>query len=343
MWTLKFKDNSNQYEAVFTGDGIFTTSSVLEEMIDFLLPHTPFVESTPVGPFAVPDLSVGYLAYAFVGPILKNYLQIKPDDWSIEGEGYEWPEDEEPEPGATFSYLDYLRNKREELANSCHAKDTGRFCETTGPAFPSQEVQRPLRPKAPKAYTQESEEWAASLTDEERKAAINYTGSADYVRFNKAATTGTPSAEVDALDSALAKAPKRDEAIRVYRRVGFYSPKPGEVSQLDLFIAKAKVGEEIAIGVPGSFISTSITPRYPVVTGQFSSVIFEINTRSGAAIGNVTQGGGTAKELEVLIPRNTKFRVVSIQKDVQFGPPPKLRGGLGDTMKRTVIQVEEVD
>lgn len=71
------------------------------------------------------------------------------------------------------------------------------------------------------------------------------------------------------------------------------------------------------------------------------SVMYEINTRRGAPIGNVTQGGGTAKEREILLPRDATFRVIGVQRDVQFGPPPKTRG-LGDTNKRLVIQVEEI-
>lgn len=227
-----------------------------------------------------------------------------------------------------------LQSSTVEFANPCHAPDTGRFCETDGPAFPSQDVQRPLNPKPPKNYHQESEEWISKLTEEERKAASDYTGSYLYGEINKNAVAGTSDPRVNALDSALAKAGKRETPIRVYRRVG--------VKDRDAFMASVEIGSEISLTQEGAFQSASITPRYPVITGwPTNSVLFEINTRSGAAIGDVTQGGGTAKELEVLIPRNTKFRVVGIQEDVQFGPPPKTRG-LGDTGKRLVVQVEEI-
>lgn len=231
-------------------------------------------------------------------------------------------------------YLRYRATRLEEFANPCHAPTTGQFCETDGPAFPSQDKQRPMAPKTPANYHQESEEWVEKLTPEEQKAAADYTGSYLYGEINRNAIAGTVDPRVDALDRAIEKAGTRGTPIRVYRRVGF--------KDRDAFLAQIKVGDVIPLAQPGAFQSASVTPRYPLATGwPTDTVVFEINARSGAAIGNVTQGGGTQKELELLLPRSARFKIVAIQPDVQFGNPPKTRG-LGDTNRRFVIQVEEV-
>lgn len=242
-----------------------------------------------------------------------------------------------PKPSSSNRFSNYLRYKAtllEEFANPCHAPDTGQFCETDGPSFPAQDNQRAMAPKPPKSYLQESEEWVEKLTPEEQKAATDYTGSYLYDEINRNAVAGTPDPRVDALDRAIEKAGIRDTPIRVYRRVGF--------KDRDAYLSQIKVGDVIPLAQPGAFQSASVTPRYPLATGwPTNSVVFEINARSGAAIGNVTQGAGTQKELELLLPRSARFKIIDIQPDVQFGNPPKTRG-LGDTNRRLVIQVEEV-
>lgn len=249
----------------------------------------------------------------------------------------------------SFSRLTQFYNENHDdhgrFAPADNSTEQGDIPASSGPAFPAADQQRPYAGKGYKGYDEESAQWVAKLTPEEQKAAGDYTGSADYERFNKEATEGNITPRVKALDDAIAKAGVREDPVRLYRRASFTGTgqmNEGAEQKRDSYADSLKPGDEISLARPNSFQSASITPRYPMATGWPPySIMYEINARSGAPIGNVTQGGGTQKEREVLLPRDATFRVIGVQRDVQFGPPPKTRG-FGDTNKRLVIQVEEI-
>jgi hypothetical protein len=365
MWTLTFSENDHKYQVIYTegNTGIFTDSSILDFLIETLTPQTEIVRSTPTGPTADLDISVGYLAYAFIGSILQEYFSIDPN-WTIEGTGYEWPQETEEGTTSVFSGIDYLRKRAQEFYNHHHG-EKGRFSESdgsnAGPAFEGPEVERPLNPKPPKEYFEASKTWEASLTDAERSAVIQYTGGYEYDPINKQAMTGESQINsmegrkhnyadtIKALDSAIAKAPELETPMRVYRAI------PAKVAGSALGPEGIKgiksitftPGQEISLAQPGAFQSTSATPRYPVARSfPGSSYIMEINTRHGAPIAGIA-GGGTVKEVELLIPRSARFKVVAIHENVQFGKPitrsDLKRGVEGPNPVYTVVQVEEIE
>lgn len=126
--------------------------------------------------------------------------------------------------------------------------------------------------------------------------------------------------------------------MRVYRSIGIGSYNEEQAKN---FTDSIKLGDVIPIAKEGAFQSTSVGTRYPVARSSPHSIMFEINATEGAPIGDITQGGGTAREAELLLPRNARFRVVGIQHNVQFGDVPKSSVWKNDNL-RTVIQVEQV-
>lgn len=323
MWTLTFSQFDHKYEAVFTGEGIYTNSSTLEEMIDYLLPITDYVQSTPTGPFGPVNLSVGYLAYAFVGPILTEYLEIDPN-WEITGEGYEWPEEQtEQEPeGSTFSYLDFLKDKRQQsFANTCHDQN-GKFCET--PGAPGHEEHR--------GPPSEDKTWQAALDHKDflnasQKAAIKWYGWAgsEYVN-NHLRGTETPvrnnpqrnEKTVQQIDKALASSPDLNGAT-LYR--GVHGKSKFALEQL----ANAKVGD---IYADDAYTSTTtdikhsrfFTNRSERVSIKPILVIKTKKTTKGLAVNE--------KEQEIILKRGTGLRVT--------GPSTKTEDGY------TLIPVEVI-
>lgn len=86
-----------------------------------------------------------------------------------------------------------------------------------------------------------------------------------------------------------------------------------------------------------NYQSTSIDPN-KAVSFATSEVILEIKAKSSIALGSVSSW---ESEREMLINRNTKFRVVSVDEQA----PYDARGGFGKRTERhfTVIQLEEID
>lgn len=302
MWTLTFEQENNKYEVSYTGEGLSTDHKILDYVIRDLLPITQFVQATPTGPFSeLTDLSVGYLAYAFVGPILSEYFDVGTKyNWDIQGEGYEWPQ--ETEEKAVFSGLDYLRKKILEFANTCHDAK-GQFCET--PGAPGHEDHR--------GAPSDDKTWQAALDHKDtlnatQKAAIKWYGWAgsEYVN-NHLRGTLTPvknspqknEQTIKQMDKALESSPDLNEAI-LYR--GVHGNSRFATEQL----ANAKVGDIYADDAYTSTTTNIKHSRFFTARGERVSIrpILVIQTKK------TTKGlAVNEKEQEIILKRGTGLRV----------------------------------
>lgn len=210
-----------------------------------------------------------------------------------------------------------------------------------------------------------SDDWLATLTDDEVDALRRYTGkgsdlSADTINHKLGGGDPLDPAQARAvalIDSAIAKA---DGAIRtdvpLYRGVERWIP-PGpriglsEADIIDMIADDVEkdypVGSVVKLNQswqplgrdrPGSggFASTStdVTPALDAsVNREAPGLIFEIAPTPGAPLQAVTKYDD---EFEVLLGRDEKFRVVAVHRRVEFWDSG------GDSRYRTVVQVERV-
>lgn len=152
------------------------------------------------------------------------------------------------------------------------------------------------------------------------------------------------------MDKALSKAKPPVEPRKLYRGVNIE----------DTHVANGNVREWLDRAFPvGGVISQKnymSTTRNPgLANDEFAkswgtrtpAVIFEIMSRQGAALGYGTSSQGMS-ELEVLIPRNAKFKVVSVTEDVKYrvfsehDPEGKFSSVL-DNDRKVVIRLVDVD
>lgn len=143
---------------------------------------------------------------------------------------------------------------------------------------------------------------------------------------------------VDKLDEAFTKVTPPAEPRMVYRGMNVPLRIPAnEVKQWvrDNFKAGAVLSQK-------NYMSTSMNPR--IATEDFSAydqdeanrgVVFEILSKKGIPMGEDTSIMGL-KELEVLMPRETRFRIVSVTEDVDYTNRRK-------NPVRTVIRLIDMD
>jgi hypothetical protein len=211
-----------------------------------------------------------------------------------------------------------------------------------------------------KEFAIQADEYAAMLdsTSEEARAVIGFTSHTffpirDYLNGGQDMEKGgektfTPE-EVEAmekqialLDSAIAKAAPVDTPRKLYRGMVI----PNHIEDLNQFFEdKFTPGTVFS---QKSYMSTSLNPSLavtfsePFTVPQNRTVIMEIISKNGAPLGNDLSAMGI-KEQEVLLPRNTKFKVVAIQRDVHFVWGNSEPGSFDRDVKRTIIQVIAVD
>lgn len=142
------------------------------------------------------------------------------------------------------------------------------------------------------------------------------------------------------LDKALDKA-ELDEPIILYRGLGNVIPesvkkensKEGHKPETEKWLLSFKEGEEVTFDLPRS-TSSSVTTALNF--GHGFKTVMEIKATKAAAVG-VTSAWGFG-EMEYLIPRTTKYKVVGVQENV----PYESRFRPGKTTYRNVIQLEQI-
>lgn len=121
--------------------------------------------------------------------------------------------------------------------------------------------------------------------------------------------------QIEHLDSALAKAPKPREPRTLYR--GMVSPWSANEDVVGWVSEKFPIGSVVN---HASYMSTSLHMQ---VAKKFTGItegrgfIMEIVSSSGAALNYETSDYGES-EREILLPRNSSFKVVSITPDVEI-------------------------
>jgi hypothetical protein len=99
-----------------------------------------------------------------------------------------------------------------------------------------------------------------------------------------------------------------------------------------------------------SYMSTSHDPHRLInnfggVRNQHRAIMFEIISKQGAVLGNGTSEYGSL-ESEVLMPREAKFKIVSVDENVDyqvFAQDENNGEGSMSSVKRTVIRLMDVD
>lgn len=217
----------------------------------------------------------------------------------------------------------------------------------------------PKKDEIVKSYNIHSDKFASSLNEEEFAAAYWYT-SDGFVPINAYIhkKTGTYNEKIDgghkypqkkisaaikALDSAFEKN-KLETPIVVYR--GLNRECFPENTDETMGTGKHNSGyaqyaenlyKEGSVHTFPNYMSTSVDPRKAHGFAQ-TEIIMEIKAKSVVALGGVST---FRNEREMLVNRNTKFRVVSVQRKVPYdtvytGTPNEYR-------ELMVVQLEEID
>lgn len=157
------------------------------------------------------------------------------------------------------------------------------------------------------AAWKEATDWRASLDEYEVQAVRFYTFDG-HDPVNSALTRGEDLDHIpyiEGLDSALGKASYRWNAQTCYRGV---APPPGVLAEGGV---KRWVQRTYPLGstvdTPG-YMSTSSDSTVAAAFAGGSGVIFEVRTREGAVLGELSSVG--VGESEVLLPRGVRWRVV---------------------------------
>lgn len=132
------------------------------------------------------------------------------------------------------------------------------------------------------------------------------------------------------LDSAIAKADSSKSAI-VYRRHFFYN-EAGDFADHGLEWQQ-KQFQPGSVFKPGFYMSTSLNPENLPSSNGFVAG-FEIRTSRGAALPAVASQG--TNEMEILLPRDGEYRVVSNDKKVT------VTNSHGEEHELVIIQLEEI-
>lgn len=147
---------------------------------------------------------------------------------------------------------------------------------------------------------------------------------------------------IDSIDKAFEQASPPDEPRLLYR--GMRIPREHEPDQF--------INENFPVGgvvSQKSYMSTSLLPSVSKSFGDgfgssdedriARSVVFQIVSKQGIALGKGTSEMSD-REKEILMPRNARFKVVSVDKGVDFSYTPF--GYPAEKLKRTVIRLVDV-
>lgn len=137
------------------------------------------------------------------------------------------------------------------------------------------------------------------------------------------------SQQIEILDGVLKLSPKPSESRLLYR--GLVVPRNVSEADVDNWAEdKFPVGGVISQKNYMSTTANASTALYEFASDSFDrSVIFEILSKEGAPLGDGLSYQGDS-EMEVLMPRETKFKVVSVDKNVAYESEQKARSyGLG--------------
>ena len=165
-----------------------------------------------------------------------------------------------------------------------------------------------------------SARWRDGWSASERSAFDTYGGLAHY-EINRKLRSGEPlneeeAATVEGLDSALARAPRTEEPVTLYRGIGL-SPARGDAHAPAWAAARFPVGGRVTLEA-----FTSATPDHSV--GLYfteansevvtSGVLLEVQTRHASYTGE-------SPEHEVLLPRGVVVEVVGWENTMINGKP----------------------
>lgn len=218
---------------------------------------------------------------------------------------------------------------------------------------------------APDAIMQAGQEWTDALSEKDRSHLRNYTSTTDaqinnYLRTRRGVLTedaleikvrhkmydedgfetgrtGTMSmaGSVKALDRALESAPRLEEPVVVYR--GMHVPDDEDPYEW----ASGHYQEGKNVVMP-QFSSTSMDPMTSVGFGGTNPVVLEIVTRQGAYLDAVSEFGMDGpSEQEVLLRRNSRFKVVGIEEGDVSGDPEFYDGPPVSALFVRLVEVDE--
>lgn len=192
-----------------------------------------------------------------------------------------------------------------------------------------------------------------NLTDAERESAHRYTLSA-FKTLNESLREGTEPSERDAeiirdLDSAIAKAGELPEPATLWRGVdtGYVGIPSGPLSLLSREEREAQTLQGVAdwaetkfppgaeVELPAFQSTTSyVSPALrAAVSAKSPGIIFEIQARNGAPLSDLS---GFDDEGELLLPRDSRFRVRKVLRSVEFVQ------SIDSSAWRTVVQLEQI-
>lgn len=220
----------------------------------------------------------------------------------------------------------------------CQSKaQGGRRCPSSDPAirrareiFPSYSKNSVITgDNMDTSYQQQADEYVSSLSTEEKKWVESYVNQ-DYEDINNALWNDQNHEGIEALDSALSKAPGIQKTL--YRKPAFI----GNREDIEEEVSRLKAGETITCK---GYSSTSENPNAllpllhnevrvskvfpPEDTEEFikehdktyQNVVYEIVTDKGCPVSPLSH---MPQEQEWLLPRNQKFKVVRIYDNVEM-------------------------
>lgn len=246
------------------------------------------------------------------------------------------------------------------MIDMCQSKaDGGRRCPSSNPVVKSgravlSHLEADVHPvsgdgqHSAQEYLQTSQEWVNGLSTEQRDAVEAYVNQ-EYSDINEALWKGRGHEKTKHLDEAL---DVRGEQRLLYRKLALNGDRT-EVAQQ---VSKFKVGETITFE---GYTSTSQTPNamIPLLTPplhdpeslpddlreeldtSYRNVVAQIVTDRGAPVSALSH---MPQEQEYLLGRGHTFRVLKIQKDVDFTTSENLLDnspGFEQKRKATVIQL----
>jgi hypothetical protein len=136
------------------------------------------------------------------------------------------------------------------------------------------------------------------------------------------------------LDSALSKADRPEEPRLLYRGVHL-----AELNNADWVDRNFPVGKVIS---QKNYMSTSFDPEIGLTFAGNGSLVLEILSKQGAPIGEGLSYYGS-DEHEVLMPRETKFKVVAVHHGVSFKVKDQSVHQQDQTPHVTVVQLVDAD
>lgn len=220
---------------------------------------------------------------------------------------------------------------------------------------------------APDSMVQAGQEWTDALSEKDRSHLRNYTSTTDaqinnYLRTRRGVLgedaletqvrhkvydedgfetgqSGTMSmaGSVKALDRALESAPRLEEPVVVYRGLHV----PDDEDPYEWASGRYLMGSN---AVMPQFSSASMDPMTSMGFGGTNPVMLEIVTRQGAYLDAVSEFGmDGASEQEVLLRRNSRFKVVGIEEGEVSGDPDFYDGPPMSALFVRMVEVDEQD